>query len=185
MLQRCSEFRVSSFGFRVDQALNPRLGARNVELETEAKKKRKQLFMRKKFYRAHLMLALATLLLPTGLAQSQDNGRQTERSTSAGKEASVKKTQAAGPQESKSSGINRWLEISSLLINARYRFIQTTEGVTTISHLQYRDSLVARLKLDEKGRYSINAGMHTVQPSSVAGTRAVGDAAATASPIIT
>src|SRR5437867_4237068 len=67
----------------------------------------------------------------------------------------------AQPQKSKPTGTSRWLEISSLHINARYRFIQTTQGVTTTSHLQYKDSLVVRLKFDEKGRYSLNAGVHT------------------------
>ncbi|HEY3132837.1 MAG TPA: hypothetical protein VGL91_25520 [Acidobacteriota bacterium] len=102
--------------------------------------------MRKVFFRAHVILVVAALLVSSGSAQSQDNRGQTT---------------AAGTQNSKPSGISRWLEIPSLSINARYRFIQTTEGVTTTSHLQYRDSVVARFKFDEKGRYSLNAGMHT------------------------
>jgi hypothetical protein len=92
------------------------------------------------------MLVLAALLLSSRPAQSQNNAGQTG---------------AAGSQNSKPPGISRWLEISSLTINARYRFIQTTEGITTTSHLQYRDSVVGRFKFDQEGRYTLNAGLHT------------------------
>src|SRR3989442_1577345 len=55
--------------------------------------------MRKVFFRAHVILVVAALLDSSGSAQSQDNRDQTA---------------AAGPQNSKPSGISRWLEISSL-----------------------------------------------------------------------
>ena len=55
----------------------------------------------------------------------------------------------------------RWLELQNATLNLRYRFVDTTEGVTTTNQLQHRESLRARVKFDSRGRYSLNFGVFT------------------------
>ena len=51
----------------------------------------------------------------------------------------------------------RWLDVQSAVLDARYRFIESSEGVTTSNHLQHRQTLKAGVKLDAAGRYSVQA----------------------------
>jgi hypothetical protein len=50
----------------------------------------------------------------------------------------------------------RWLEIQSATLNLRYRFIDNSAGTVTTNSVQHRETLRARFKLDEAGRYALN-----------------------------
>ena len=51
----------------------------------------------------------------------------------------------------------RWLDVQTAALDARYRFVDSSAGVTTSNHLQYRNTLKVGIKLDQAGRYSVQA----------------------------
>jgi len=55
--------------------------------------------------------------------------------------------------------LTRWFELQAATLNARYRFIRNSAGVTTSNSLQHKEVFKGRFKFDGEGRYSINAGL--------------------------
>jgi hypothetical protein len=55
----------------------------------------------------------------------------------------------------------RWFELQNATLNLRYRFIDTTAGVTTTNQLQHRQSLRGRVKFDGSAKYTLNFGLFT------------------------
>lgn len=56
---------------------------------------------------------------------------------------------------------HRWFDLQAAQTETRYRFIETSAGVTTANQWQHRQSLKAAFKFDEKGNYSIQSFMGT------------------------
>src|SRR5215471_1797447 len=64
--------------------------------------------------------------------------------------------------------LRRWFELEAATIGIQYVFVKNGLGVITANRQQYQIALSGRLKLDAKGRFSINAGLFT-GPSFIAG----------------
>jgi hypothetical protein len=56
---------------------------------------------------------------------------------------------------------HRWFDLQAAQAETRYRFIETSAGVTTANQWQHRQSLKAALKFDEKGNYTVQSFMAT------------------------
>ena len=57
--------------------------------------------------------------------------------------------------------LRRWLDLQNASLNLRYRYVDTSAGVTTTNQLQHRETLRGRLKVDEAARYALNFGLFT------------------------
>ena len=55
------------------------------------------------------------------------------------------------------SGVKRWVDWQAGTLESRYRWVETTAGVETSDSLQHKQAFKAGLKLDPRGRYSIQA----------------------------
>src|SRR5262245_56072565 len=53
------------------------------------------------------------------------------------------------------------LELETLTLYSRYRFVRNDADVVTANQIQMKDSLRARVNLDDEGRFSIHAGAFT------------------------
>ncbi len=53
----------------------------------------------------------------------------------------------------------RWFDLQTASISNRYQFIENARGATTASHEQYQVTFKGRFKFDEKGKYSLHAGV--------------------------
>src|SRR2546421_12801847 len=116
---------------------------------------------------------LASLLLiliaaPKSFAQEKaptpSPAAENEKAKTENKEAAVSSTTdpnpSATPQTTKSK-LTRWLDLQSATLNLRYRFVDTSEGVTTTNQLQRREAFKGRFKFDQQGKYSISFGLFT------------------------
>jgi hypothetical protein len=54
--------------------------------------------------------------------------------------------------------IRRWLDVQTLTIYSRYRFVENSKDVTTSDQLQYKDAIRARVNFDAEKRYSVTLG---------------------------
>jgi hypothetical protein len=54
--------------------------------------------------------------------------------------------------------LRRWFEFQQFVVSPRYRFVETSADKTTANQMQYRDQIRARVNLDAKKRYTVNAG---------------------------
>lgn len=68
--------------------------------------------------------------------------------------APVKSTSKAGVTKT-----HRWLDLQTGQADARYRIIDTSQGVRTSNVLQHKQTIRAGLKFDPKGRYSLQTGL--------------------------
>ncbi len=50
-------------------------------------------------------------------------------------------------------------ELQTANLYTRYRFVESSERVTTADQIQHKESFRGRLKLDREGRFSLNAGV--------------------------
>jgi hypothetical protein len=69
--------------------------------------------------------------------------------------------QTASTQKPAPPQLARWFELQNATLNLRYRFIDTTAGVTTTNQLQHRETLRGRLKFDPSAKYTLNFGVFT------------------------
>jgi methyl-accepting chemotaxis protein len=53
---------------------------------------------------------------------------------------------------------HRWVDVQVAQLDARYRFMDTSAGVTTANQMQQRETFRAGVKFDEAGRYSLQIG---------------------------
>ena len=67
--------------------------------------------------------------------------------------------QTAPPQPKPAAPLARWIEVQNATLNARYRFIDTSEGTVTTNQIQHRETLRARVKFDAPGKYALNVGI--------------------------
>jgi hypothetical protein len=63
------------------------------------------------------------------------------------------------PNEANERGLARWFDLQTASISNRYQFIENVRGATTASHEQYQVTFKGRFKFDQKGRFSLNAGL--------------------------
>src|SRR5574341_594275 len=63
------------------------------------------------------------------------------------------------PPPTNEGRLARWFDLQTASISNRYQFIENARGATTASHEQYQVTLEGRFKFDEKGRFSLNAGL--------------------------
>ena len=56
---------------------------------------------------------------------------------------------------------HRWLDLQTAVIETRYRFIDSSAGVTVANQWQHKQNTRAALKLDAGGRYTIQSQMAT------------------------
>lgn len=56
---------------------------------------------------------------------------------------------------------SRWIEVQTLAISVRYRFVANNMGVTTASQMQHNIAFKSRFKFDPSGNYSLNIGVFT------------------------
>ena len=68
---------------------------------------------------------------------------------------------AAAPSAATRERIGRWFEVQNTTLNLRYRFIDTTAGVTTTNQLQHRETVRGRVKFDKSARFTWNFGVFT------------------------
>jgi hypothetical protein len=69
--------------------------------------------------------------------------------------------QPASTQKPAAPQLARWFELQNATLNLRYRFIDTTAGVTTTNQVQHRETLRGRVKFDPSARYTLNFGLFT------------------------
>ena len=69
--------------------------------------------------------------------------------------------QTPAPAKPAPPHLSRWFEVQNATLNLRYRFIDTTAGVTTANQLQRRETLRGRFKLDSSAKYTLNLGLST------------------------
>ena len=68
---------------------------------------------------------------------------------------------AAKPAQASEGNLSRWFELQTAMLSTRYRHIENSAGATTFNHMQHNEAFKGRLKFDEAGRYSVNAGLFT------------------------
>ena len=73
--------------------------------------------------------------------------------------ASTPQSQAAQAPKPADARLTRWLDLQTITIYARSRFIRNSGGVTTIRQLQHKEAIRGRLKFDRPGNYSLNFGV--------------------------
>jgi hypothetical protein len=57
--------------------------------------------------------------------------------------------------------VQRWFDLQTASVLARYRRIETSKGVVSSNHVQDGLALKARIKFDAKAKYTLNAGLAT------------------------
>jgi hypothetical protein len=72
-------------------------------------------------------------------------------------------TQTVPPPKKPAPTLGRWVEVQNATLNLRYRFVDTSAGVVTTNQVQHRETLRARLKFDQPGRYALNLGTFSGQ----------------------
>jgi hypothetical protein len=56
-------------------------------------------------------------------------------------------------------GLHRWLDLQTGIADARYRLVESSAGVRTLSQIQHRQTFKAALKLDPAARYTVQIGV--------------------------
>ena len=69
--------------------------------------------------------------------------------------------QQVPPPKPPAPRLARWFDLQNATLNLRYRFIDTSAGVTTTNQLQHRETLRARVKVDRAAKYTLNFGLFT------------------------
>jgi hypothetical protein len=65
------------------------------------------------------------------------------------------------PRGTVKASVERWFDVQTASVMARYRRVETTADVVTSNHMQDSVALKARFKFDPKGRLTLNAGVAT------------------------
>ena len=65
------------------------------------------------------------------------------------------------PSVATTGKLHRWLNLQAASLGTHYVFAKNGLGATTANQQQYQVAIRGRLKLDAKGRFSINAGLYT------------------------
>jgi hypothetical protein len=107
--------------------------------------------------------ALAGFVPAAGFAQSTP---VTMAANTAATDKPAAEPAAQAPQKpsalaAKPAPAPRWFDVQSAMLDARYRFVDSSASVTTSNHMQHRQTLKAGVKFDAKGRYSAQATIGT------------------------
>jgi len=70
------------------------------------------------------------------------------------------RTQEPTPQ-TPAAKVHRWLDLQAVQVETRYRYIETSAGVTTAKQWQHKQTVKAAFKFDAKGRYTIQSMLGT------------------------
>ena len=68
------------------------------------------------------------------------------------------------------TGLSRWIDLQTMTLVARSRFVQDTQDVTVANQAQYQVQFKGRFKFDQAGNYSLNAGILPATGSFLAST---------------
>jgi hypothetical protein len=84
----------------------------------------------------------------------------TERSDSSETSAALAAVKAAARPTAAMPAVkpHRWVEVQVAQLDARYRFMDNSAGVTTANQMQNRETFRAGVKFDQAGRYSLQLG---------------------------
>lgn len=109
------------------------------------------------FTGARALLVVAGLVAGsvTGYAQAPA-GKDTSTAVAPAKAAQPVARKALPPRT-----FDRWVELQTASFSGRYRYVETSGDVVSATQVQDSVALKARLKLDPKGRFSVNAGVAT------------------------
>ena len=104
-------------------------------------------------------LSVAIFAAPTPLraqAPASDQGK-------GGTAATDSKPEQArpAPEPTFKASVQRWFDVQTASLLARYRRIETSGGIATSNHMQDSVALKVRFKFDKKGNYTINGGAAT------------------------
>ncbi len=106
------------------------------------------------------VLLMSCVLLP--VVVSAQTTTPTYRSDGTPATVGVKPTEPAAtdpkaPITVLPSKMSRWLELQTGTLATRYRYVESSSGVVSANQMQYTGQLKSRVKLDEKGRFTVNA----------------------------
>jgi hypothetical protein len=59
------------------------------------------------------------------------------------------------PEASRLAAWHRWLDLQTILFETRYRFVQTSDDVTTANQWQHKETIKGAFKFDGAGRYTL------------------------------
>ncbi|MCI0389532.1 MAG: hypothetical protein MOB07_12315 [Acidobacteria bacterium] len=105
----------------------------------------------------HTLLLAAVLLLPFAAGAQTPSSPQTAHSKMV-IEMRTGETHLTPPRPNEGR-LARWFDLQTVSISNRYQFTEKARGATTANHEQYQVTFKGRFKFDEKGRFSLNAGL--------------------------
>ena len=106
-----------------------------------------------------VMVLLASVVGATSLARAQTP--MTDQNNDGGKAAQAPARPAPPPAPLAKPKIQRWFDLQTASIQARYRRVETSAGLVASDQAQDSIALKARVKFDSNGKYSVNAGAAT------------------------
>src|SRR5581483_7206154 len=109
-----------------------------------------------------LGVAVLVFLSGTGIALAQgptSNDETTPAATSDPQPPA--KPAPAPPTAAVPNTFERWVDLQTATFQTRYRYIETSAGVVSTRQGQDSGGIKARVKIDPKGRFSVNAGIAT------------------------
>ena len=105
------------------------------------------------------VLSLALLVLVNVPADAQSPSPPPDRPVDAALDKTSASTVSTKPTNREK--VKRWLEIGTLSISTRYRYIRSNADVTTANQLQFQFVGRGRFKFDPQGKYSVYVGLST------------------------
>ena len=106
-----------------------------------------------------VMVLLASVVCATSLARAQTP--MTDQNKDGGTAAQAPARPTPPPAPLATPKIQRWFELQTASVQARYRYVETSKGLVASDQAQDSIALKARVKFDSKGKYSVNAGAAT------------------------
>lgn len=110
------------------------------------------------------LLAVAALLVPVGAAAQVVKQEATAPDASCAEKTNGNKASTDAPctpptapekPPAGKSRLSRWIEFQTGTLAARYRFVQTSQGVVSASHAQHSGQARMRFNVDPKARLSV------------------------------
>jgi hypothetical protein len=100
---------------------------------------------------------------PVGDSRRQSQGEPDKTSSQSARIIDLKPgdVRLFEPSVSTNGRLRRWLDLQTASLGTHYLFAKNGLGVTTANQQQHQVAVAGRLKLDAKGRFSINAGLYT------------------------
>jgi hypothetical protein len=108
------------------------------------------------FGRVCALLVVAGIVAGSGTGYAQGPSDKDKSNEAPDKTAQPAVEKALPPRT-----FDRWVDLQTASFMGRYRYVATSADVVSANQLQDSVALKARLKLDPKGRFSVNAGVAT------------------------